>query len=245
MAGRHCDTFNNLFVLQQLASGVTVNKAENTMVKKILISFLFVLASIIIYYTIVIIQARDQTPEIVHRALRSGRMKLTLHDLTKAQLDALLKVQDPNFYHHKGFDLSTPGAGVTTISQALVKMYYFEDFKPGIQKIEQTLLSRFAFDNLIPKDTILTLFINDVYLGEDHGRELKGFENAANYYMGKPFRDLTWDEYLSILAMIRAPSAFHYQKNKAANAERVSRIKKMLSGEYHPRDNSDWQYDRK
>jgi hypothetical protein len=52
-------------------------------------------------------------------------------------------------------------------------MYYFENFKPGIQKIKQTLISRFAFDNLTPKDTILKLFINEVYLGENGDVRLK------------------------------------------------------------------------
>lgn len=184
------------------------------------------------------------TEDIVHQALSSDRMKLSLNDLSKEQLEALLKVEDPNFYNHKGFDFFTQGAGKTTISQALVKMYYFKNFKSGIQKIEQTLISRFAFDNLTPKDTILKLFINDVYLGEDGGHEVKGFENASSSYIGKPFKDLTRDEYLSIIAMIIAPSTYSIKNNKVANADRLSRIKKMLAGEYLPRDNSDLLYDR-
>ena len=70
--------------------------------------------------------ARQKTEGIVHKALTSGRMKLELKDLSNEQFKALLKIEDPNFYHHKGYDFTTPGAGVTTISQALVKMYYFD-----------------------------------------------------------------------------------------------------------------------
>ena len=114
----------------------------------------------LVYYTIVILNARAKTPTIVQDALNSERMKLELNDLTNEQLQALLKVQDQNFYNHNGFDISTPGTGVTTISQGLVKFYYFDNFKPGIQKIKQTLISRFAFDVMTPKDTILKLFIN-------------------------------------------------------------------------------------
>lgn len=215
------------------------------MTKKILITIGLILTSIGVYYTVVIIIARVDTPDIVHRALTSHRIKLDLEDLNDEQLKALLKIQDPNFYNHKGFDFSTPGAGVTTISQGLVKMYYFENFKPGIQKIKQTLISRFAFDNLTPKDTILKLFINDVYLGQNEGRTIKGFENASNSYFKKSFKDLTWDEYLSIVAMIRAPLTYNYAKNKSANQDRVVKIKRMLTGEYTPVDNSDWLYDRR
>ncbi len=124
-------------------------------------------------------------------------------------------------------------------------MYYFENFKPGIRKIEQTLISRFAFDAMTPKDTILKLFINDVYLGQHNGKEIKGFEIAANAYLNKTFKELTWDEYLGLVAMIRSPNRLHYLREKKINEERVSRIKKVLSGEYVPINNSDWLYGQK
>jgi membrane carboxypeptidase/penicillin-binding protein len=204
-----------------------------------------ILFAVVVYYSIVVLHARAKTPAIVSEALNSGRMKLQLSDLTSEQLQALLTVQDRNFYHHHGFDISTPGTGVTTISQGLVKMYYFDNFEPGIKKIRQSLIARFAFDVMTPKDTILKLFINDVYLGQHGGKAIKGFENAANAYLNKSFDDLTWDEYIGLVAMIRSPNNLHYIRNKVANQDRVLRIKKVLSGEYVPVDNSDWMYDRR
>ena len=213
--------------------------------KRILLFVGFAVIASLVYYTVIILYARAKTPSIVQDALNSGRMKLELNDLTDEQLQALLKVQDQNFYHHNGFDISTPGTGVTTISQGLVKMYYFVNFKPGLQKIKQTLIARFAFDVMTPKDTILKLFINDVYLGQHNGKEIKGFENASNVYLNKSFKDLTWDEYLGLVAMIRSPNSLHYIKDKEVNKERVVRIKKVLSGEYIPIDNGDWLYGQK
>ena len=213
--------------------------------KRILLFIGFAVIASLVYYTVIILNARAKTPSIVQDALNSGRMKLELNDLTDEQLQALLKVQDQNFYHHNGFDISTPGTGVTTISQGLVKMYYFVNFKPGLQKIKQTLIARFAFDVMTPKDTILKLFINDVYLGQHNGKEIKGFENASNVYLNKSFKDLTWDEYLGLVAMIRSPNSLHYIKDKEVNKERVVRIKKVLSGEYIPIDNGDWLYGQK
>lgn len=211
-------------------------------------TFLIALGSLLLvtctYYVIVILVARAETEELVQTALASGRMKLELSDLSKEQLDALLKVQDANFYQHKGVDFETPGTGLTTLSQGLVKMYYFEDFKPGLKKIKQTLIARFAFDPLTPKDTILKLFINDAYLGQKDGKPLKGFEDASQYYFHKSFKQITWDEYLSMIAMIRAPFMFHYHNKREKNLERVVRIKKVLSGEYKPVDNRDLYYDR-
>src|SRR5687767_14326717 len=148
------------------------------LLKNIFVFIGLILITVVIYYGIVILNARANTLAIVNDALNSGRMKLELNDLTNEQQQALLKVQDQNFYRHKGFDISTPGTGVTTISQGLVTMYYFDNLKPGIQKIKQTLIARFAFDIMTPKDTILKLFINDVYLGQHNGKAINGFENA-------------------------------------------------------------------
>lgn len=202
------------------------------------------LAGIFICYFIVVMDARDKTPSIVNNALHSDRMQLELDDLTDKQREALLKIQDPNFYHHKGYDFETPGTGLTTLSQGLVKMYYFENFKAGLPKIQQTLIARYAFDPLTPKDTTLKLFINEVYLGGYNGTSIHGLENGAEFYFNKPFKDLNWEEYLSLIAMIRAPATFNYNQQKEANLLRVARIKNYLSGEYIPEDNSDWLYDR-
>lgn len=214
------------------------------MTRKILLGTLLLILSISGYYIGALIIARSNTEELVANALESGRMKLELTDLSKEQLDALLKIQDPGFYTHKGVDFDTPGTGVTTISQDLVKMYYFDNFQPGIKKVEQSLIARFAFDPLTPKDTILKLFINEAYLGQENGKPLKGFEDASAYYFGKGFKQLSWEEYLSLVAMIRAPYNFHYKNKQEANLERVQRMKKVLSGAYIPKDNSDLFYDR-
>ena len=212
--------------------------------KIIFLSLGLFLAAVFIYYLVVVLKARAKTPAIVREALRPGKVDLQLADLTDQQLDALLKIQDPNFYHHQGFDLTTPGAGVTSLSQGLVKRFYFDDFKPGVKKIEQTMIARFAFDALTPKDTILKLFINHVYLGQRGGKPIYGFEDASGFYFHKKFKELTEDEYLALIAMIRAPFTFHYLDKKEENDRRVSRMKKYLAGEYVPKDNSDWLYDK-
>lgn len=204
----------------------------------------FLLTGIVLYYTITVLIARAKTPAIVADILHSPTRQLTVSDLSAAQLNALLKVQDPNFYHHKGYDFTTPGTGLTTISQGMVKQLYFKHFHSGLPKIKQTLIARFAFDALTPKDTILTIFLNCAQMGFYEGHAVHGLAEAATVYLHKDFGALTWDEYLGVLAMVRAATKFHYLKHRAQNDERVARIKKLLAGEYVPKDNGDWLYDR-
>ncbi len=211
-------------------------------IKNILYCLLFVICLVIPYYTVVVLKARDETPRIVRNVLDSGHIKLQLADFTDRQMQMLLSIQDPKFYEHKGIDMQTPGAGKTTLAQGLCKFYFFDDFKRGLDKIKLVLITRFAFDPLVPKDTQMLLFINEVYLGSYHGKEIKGFENASQAYFDKPFNALTEDEYIDLVAMIRRPDGDNIKKHPWAHEKRVARVHKFLNGEYIPKRNSDQFY---
>lgn len=211
-------------------------------IKYIVLSVLSILLLIIVFYLVIIIKARVDTPSIIGKALKDDGIVLEVSDLTERQLDALLKVEDPGFYNHKGVDLKTPGGGITTITQGLVKKYYFVSFKPGIAKIKQTLIAYFALDPLVTKKDQLKLFLNVVYLGNIDGNTVNGFEKAAKVYYKKPFKKLTEDEFLSIVAMINAPETFNIIKNPESNKRRTERIKKVVSGEYKPKSLMDMYY---
>jgi membrane peptidoglycan carboxypeptidase len=216
--------------LNQKSTVIDKIKWQLNMFKKIKYCIFIFLAIVIVYYVVVIIVARRNTKEIVYNELKSDRIHLELDNLSKEQLSAIIKIQDPNFYQHHGVDIFSQGHGLTTISQSLVKAYYFKDFTPGIvNKIKQTLIAYFAFDPLTPKDTILKLFINQVYLGENSGFPIHGLLSGAKYYFQKDFNQLNWDEFLQILAMFDAPNIYNIKNNPSVNWERVLQFKKMLS----------------
>jgi membrane carboxypeptidase/penicillin-binding protein PbpC len=216
-------------------------------VKKILIEILAGTVAIIAlaacYLLIVVVKAKLDTPKIVADALGRCSGKLGVRDLSKWQLDALLKIEDPGFYSHNGVDLTTPGAGITTITQGLVKIYYYHPFKSGpINKLTQTLITLFAFNPYTSKEEQLRLFINDIYLGKIGERRIYGFGEAADAYFKKTISALTEDEFLSLVAMIIAPANFSIVERPAANKERTARIKKVVSGEYKPKSLMDLYY---
>jgi membrane carboxypeptidase/penicillin-binding protein len=167
---------------------------------------------------------------------------LSLSDVSRDRIHQLLLIEDPDFYHHRGFDFATPGAGLTTITQGMVKYLYFGRFKPGFMKIEQTLIAWLAVNTLVRKDDQLTVFINTAYLGTCEKAEVRGFSAAAKIYFGKPFHTLTDDEYLSLVAMLIGPDEFSVKYRPGRNRERVERIRKVLSGEYKPQGLRDVYY---
>lgn len=209
-----------------------------------IIFFIFIISVItaVTYYSVVVFRARAYTKNHVLKKIETENFILTKNDLSQRQLEILLAVEDPGFYCHKGIDLSTPGAGITTITQGIVKKLYFEEFRPGIAKIKQSLIARFALDPFVKKDDQITLFINYMYFGSVNGRRADGLAEASLMYYNKPFKRLNEDEYISLIAMIIAPVTFNVHNHPGWNSERSERIKKVISGQYKPMGLMDQYY---
>jgi membrane carboxypeptidase/penicillin-binding protein len=192
------------------------------------------------YYAWELVDARYiKGRSYVESVLESPAMALTSKDLSPGKLKILLTVQDPGFFQHKGVDFSTPGNGWTTLTQSVCKFIYFDNFKPGIRKIKQTLLARYALNELASKDEQITMYLNLVWF--DDG--VRGFAAAARHFYAKPFARLSDDEFTALMAMTALPRNLNPKTHPKANAERVRRIKAVLAGKYKPLGLFDIWYD--
>jgi membrane peptidoglycan carboxypeptidase len=175
-----------------------------------------------------------RTPGIVREAEASIAEPLDPSDLPPGRIENLLAVEDPGFRSHHGIDLSTPGAGWTTITQGLAKDLYFETFRPGpVAKLEQSLAAA-VLDARTSKDRQLRLFLGRVYLGEAPTGPVNGFAPAARVWIGKDVRELDRREFLSLVAMVIGPNEYGVADHPERNAERVTRIERLLAGECRP-----------
>jgi len=197
-------------------------------------------ALLLVYSLAVVVNARRATPALAAEVLRSAT--LTWRDLDEWQLKALLAVEDPAFFDHNGADYTTPGAGLTTITQSIGKKFYFDPFRPGIRKYKLVLTSVLALDRLVSKEDQLTIFLNIIGLGGGGYGDVRGFGPAAEKYFGRKFKELSRDQYLALVAMVIAPATFNVKGRPEANAERVARIKRLLAGEYNPKGLMDLYY---
>ncbi len=197
------------------------------------------LVALVGYEAYAVARARAATPAALAKvAARPVRLK----DLPPGRIAALLAVDDPGFWKHHGLDFKTPGQGMTTITQSLVKHMYFKHFRPGFEKIEQDLIARFVLDGAMSKTDQLEVYIDYSRLGHVDGREVIGFKDAARAYYGKDLGALTDREFLSLVAMNMAPDTLDPRAHAAANAERVDRIQRLLAGACRPRSVTDVTY---
>jgi membrane peptidoglycan carboxypeptidase len=200
-----------------------------------------VLVAVTVHYVLDVREARRDTSRVVANALTRHGADLEITALSPEREAMLLMVQDPAFRRHRGVDLVTPGAGMTTLTQGLVKQLYFPaGFRQGVPKIRQTLIAQYALDALVSKDDQIELFLNIAYLGHQDGRAVHGFANAAGTYFDKEFAELTDDEFLSLVAALINPNSL--KPGTLANEERVARIRRYLSGEYRPVEVMDVEY---
>lgn len=214
------------------------------LMRTILLALALGLAAATVYYANEVRIARQQTPDLISEALNRYGTELTLADLSPARKAMVLAIEDPTFLHHRGVDLTTPGAGMTTITQGLVKRLYFPDgFRPGIAKIRQTLIAQYALDALSSKEQQLLLFLNMSYLGNANDKPIDGFANAARHYFGKEFAALTDDEFLALLAMLISPNTL--QPGTTAHAERMQRLHAYLVGDIQAASLLDVEYNGK
>ena len=193
-------------------------------------------------YVVFVVRSATEKTELVHRSVaRYERFGLTLESVPAEWISHLLAVEDPGFYEHHGVDLTTPGAGLTTISQGLVKIHYFDDFEPGFAKLKQTILA-IILDSELTKQQQLVLLLNTARLGTVHGETISGFPDAAEAYFGKGFSELSHREFISLVAMLVAPNRYHVAASPEENAERVNHILAMLAGRCKPEGFRDVYY---
>lgn len=183
--------------------------------------------------------ARAATPDLALRAdalIAAGRAGA---DLGFDRKEILLKVEDPAFYTHVGFDLTTPGAGITTITQSLSKRVGFEEFIPGIRKLRQTGYA-VGLERGLTKPQILALFLDTVEMGRGPDGDWKtGLWVASEAHFGAAPSEISEEDFIRMVAVMIAPSDLALAEADERLVERVKRIKRLLEGACVPTGNSD------
>ena len=150
---------------------------------------------------------------------------------------AVLAAEDAGFYEHEGLNywgiaratvvnLRARGTrqGGSTITQQVVKNLLLARHERTLsRKIREALLAR-RLEQELPKDDILELYLNNIYLG----RGRYGVEEAARDDFGKGARDLTIAEAALIAGRIANPRDYHPRANfSAALARRAYVLDQM------------------
>lgn len=132
---------------------------------------------------------------------------------------AVVVAEDRRFFRHRGVDpLSVLRAlsvnlrrggivqGGSTITQQTIKNLFLGSERTWSRKLEEARMA-LALETLIPKERILEIYLNEVYLGQRNGVAVCGLGEASRHYLGKEPLDLDLSEAALLAGLIRAPIA--------------------------------------
>lgn len=206
---------------------------------KILLVLVFVLAvATLVYGAEGYFSAIGDSETLRARADRLIAEKRGAADLGPGRIEQLLQVDDPGFWHHGGADFSTPGAGLTTITQSLAKRVGFDHFRPGIRKI-RLIGYAMGLEQKLSKQQIIALYLDTVGMGFGKNGWITGFYRASLDIYGQPVAAIDQRKFLSLVAVTIAPRKYRLNRPDAALTERVDRIERMISRRCRPRDMRD------
>ncbi len=152
---------------------------------------------------------------------REDRMLVKLSEVPKSLIDALILVEDKNFYQHHGVaplaivraliaNISAGKAvqGGSTLTQQLIKNLYLSNEKSLSRKIKEALMA-LLIDARYSKDEILEAYLNEVFLGQNGATGVHGFGLASYFYFDRPLNELNLNEVTTLVGMIKGPSYYN------------------------------------
>jgi len=185
------------------------------------------------------------------------REVIKIGEVPQELIDALLVMEDKEFYNHSGFSIkSTMRAvivnlltlrykqGASTLTQQLARSMYekitWKD-RSIIRKVKE-LITAFNIEQTYTKSEILELYLNSVFLG--HGRY--GVQSASQLYFKKDVSKLNLDECAMLVGMLPAPNLYSPFRNFDLANERKSLVLDIMK-ENHLIDLYDYTfyYDKK
>ncbi|HWY13791.1 MAG TPA: penicillin-binding protein 1A [Rhizomicrobium sp.] len=162
---------------------------------------------------------------------RERRIFVPIAFVPKLVVNAFTSAEDKNFFRHPGIDPSgilraalkdvvnvvehKRLEGASTITQQVAKNFLLNGEVRFSRKIKEAILA-VRLDATYPKQKILELYLNEIFLGENS----YGVAAAALNYFDKSLDQLDISEAAFLAALPKAPSNYDPRFNKAAALDR-------------------------
>ncbi len=171
---------------------------------------------------------------MIHPAHHEDRILVKHEEIPPVLIDALLAVEDRQFYDHFGihpkgilraawanFRAGRTVQGGSTLTQQLVKNFFLTNAQTYERKFKEILMA-ILVDWNYDKEAILEAYANEVYLGQDGSRAIHGMGLASRYYFGRPLAELNLHHAAMLVGLVRGPSIYDpRRKPEAAKARRA------------------------
>ncbi|MGD0821168.1 MAG: PBP1A family penicillin-binding protein [Desulfomonilia bacterium] len=182
-------------------------------------------------------------PECIATLYDAGfedREIIKLKDCPRHLIDALLCVEDRRFYDHSGIDIRSMARalladmfhahvveGGSTITQQLAKNLFLTHERTVSRKIKEIWLSA-IMETVFTKDEILSMYMNEIYLGRFGSAGIHGFGRASKIFFDKDVSDLDLHEAALLVGLVRAPNTYSPYSHPKTALERRNTVLAMM-----------------
>jgi penicillin-binding protein 1A len=171
-----------------------------------------------------------------------NRILVGWHQIPQDMRDAIVAVEDKDFYTHPGFDIrgisrafyeniisrNPTGQGGSTLTQQLVRNLYLTNEPSYKRKLAEIILA-VKIEQKYSKDEILTFYLNQVYFGSN----AYGVEAASQTYFGHTVSECDLAECALLAGLPQAPSRLSpYVDLNAAKERRTHVLTRMFEEGY-------------
>ncbi len=178
-----------------------------------------------------------------------NRVVIPLEQIPNYVKQAVISMEDERFYEHGGIDNKAvlrsvlslvPGAklvrgGGSTLTQQLARnLFLTRDLKIS-RKIAEIFMAR-KIENVLSKDEILQLYLNEVYWGHN----AYGVESASRIFFNKSVKDLNLAEASMIGGLLSSPEYYSpYRDFKRSKWRQSLTLQNMVKNKYITQDEAD------
>ena len=177
----------------------------------------------------------DNKNDLIYQGSRSNEWA-NLEDISDNLKNAVIAVEDKNFYNHHGFDYlriakamltnikkKSIVQGASTISQQYIKNLYLDFDKTWKRKAEEAMLT-LELEVHYDKDDILEGYLNTINYGQGN----MGIVNASSYYFNKKPSELTLEEAIMLAGIPKNPAGYNPVSNYEASLKRAWVVAKSM-----------------
>jgi len=166
--------------------------------------------------------------ELLNSLFVENRLYVELDDIPEELTQAVIAIEDHNFYDHHGVDLVGIGRallnnlregrlaeGGSTITQQLARSALLTHDKTIYRKLQEIYLAM-QFERLYTKSEILEMYMNEIFLGHN----AYGVQAASQLYFDKDVSELSLEESALLAGLPRSPNFYSPHNNQEAALRR-------------------------